>query len=480
MNPSSEANNAIESGNTKIQAPAPFTGANVTVTPAPVDQLSPYPGNARKHSRKQISLIADSIARFGFNNPVLIDDEGTIIAGHGRVAAAKQLKLTAVPTIRLSHLSEADKRAYILAENKLAERAGWDHDILAVELQGLINLDFDIEVTGFAMGEVDIILDEADKAQRRERDEFQDEVPDLIPGSTVSLVGDLWLLGSHRLYCGDARDDQCYQHLLNGAKAELVFTDPPYNVPISGHVCGKGEIQHREFAMASGEMSLEDFTYFLKSVFARLVAHTTDGSIHFQCMDWRHIAEMMAAGNEVYSDLKNLIIWAKTNAGMGSFYRSQHELIFAWKSGTGAHINNFELGQHGRSRTNVWRYDGISTMRPGRREQLAMHPTVKPVALVADALKDCSKRRGLVLDPFTGSGTILIAAEQTGRRARSIEIDPGYVDVAVKRWQNFTGKTALLAESNETFADVQQHRTVKAPRQVAVDAKAIQSQQEAA
>ena len=267
---------AAEPGNTK----APFTGANITVTPVPVDQLSPYPGNARKHSRKQIRLIADSIARFGINNPVLIDDDGMIIAGHGRVAAAKQLNLVAVPTIRLSHLSEVDKRAYILAENKLAERAGWDQDILAIELQGLIDVDFDLELTGFQMSEIDIILDSADKTKRN-REEFQDDVPERRSGQTVTRSGDVWVLGSHRLLCGDARDDRAYQALLGPDDAELVFTDPPYNVQISGHVCGKGDIQHREFAMASGEMTSHDFTIFLKSIYQRLVAHTTDGSIAF-------------------------------------------------------------------------------------------------------------------------------------------------------------------------------------------------------
>jgi DNA modification methylase len=246
--------------------------------------------------------------------------------------------------------------------------------------------------------------------------------------------------------------------MLKGEKAEFVFTDPPYNVPIDGHVCGHGKVRHREFAMASGEMSSEAFTDFLKTVFRQLVRHTTDGSIHDICMDWRHMTEMMTAGNEVYTELKNLCVWSKTNAGMGSFYRSQHELIFVWKSGDASHFNNVELGQHGRNRSNVWSYAGVNTMRPGRLEELAMHPTVKPVAMVADAIKDCSRRKGIILDPFLGSGTSLIAAERTGRRARGIEIDPGYVDVAIRRWQLYTGKAATLAATRQTFEEIEEER----------------------
>jgi DNA modification methylase len=276
--------------------------------------------------------------------------------------------------------------------------------------------------------------------------------------TTVSQIGDLWLLGSHRLQCGDARGQAAYDQLLAGAKAEFVFTDPPYNVVIDGHVCGLGRVRHREFAMGCGEMSEAEFTAFLKTVFALLADNSIDGSIHQICMDWRHIWEMLEAGRTVYGELKNLCVWNKTNAGMGSFYRSKHELVFIWKSGTAAHINNFELGQHGRHRSNVWDYPGVNTMRPGRLEELAMHPTIKPVALVADAIKDCSRRGGLVLDPFCGSGTILIAAERTGRKARGLEIDPIYVDVAVQRWQAYTGKSAILVGSGETFETTAERR----------------------
>jgi DNA modification methylase len=298
-----------------------------------------------------------------------------------------------------------------------------------------------------------------DDEAKRELGEAEDDTPRPIASPTITQAGDLWALGKHRILCGDALDNASYERLLGGEKADFVFTDPPYNVPIEGHVCGKGAIHHREFAMASGEMSAQEFTGFLARVFAHLVAHSKDGSIHDVCMDWRHIVEIMAAGRKAYSELKNLCIWNKNNAGMGSFYRSKHELVFVWKNGAAPHINNFELGQHGRNRSNVWEYPGISTMRAGRLEELAMHPTVKPVALVADAIKDCSRRGAVVLDPFLGSGTSVIAAERTGRRARGIEIDTAYVDVAVRRWQSYAGKFATLAQTEQTFEEIVEERT---------------------
>ena len=425
----------------------------------PVRELRPYAANARTHSKKQVKQIARSIAKFGFCNPVLIDDTKQIIAGHGRVEAAKLLGIDAVPTCQLAHLSETDKRAYILADNKLAEKAGWDKELLAIELQGLIELDVDIELTGFDTSEIDIILENAREANG-DPSGPEDEVPNSL-GPAVTQTGDLWLLGTHRLLCGDARDQAAYDRLLEGPKAEFVFTDPPYNVAIDGHVCGLGRVHHREFAMGSGEMSEAEFTAFLKAVFGVLAENTVDGSIHQICMDWRHMGEMLGAGRAVYSELKNLCVWNKNNGGMGTFYRSKHELVFVWKSGTAPHINNFELGQHGRHRANVWDYPGINTMRAGRLEELAMHPTVKPVILVADALKDCSRRRGLVLDPFCGSGTILIAAERTGRKARALEIDRTYVDVAVRRWQTYTGKSAVFSGSGETFETIAEKRSAK-------------------
>jgi DNA modification methylase len=422
----------------------------------PVNRLASYKGNARTHSQKQVRQIANSIKRFGFLNPVLADDGGQIIAGHGRVEAAKLLGIAAVPVLRITHLTEAEKRAYVLADNRLAELAGWDREILAIELQGLVDIGFEVEATGFSIPDIDLVLEGAAEAQGGPPDR-EDAIPD-VGAVSVSRASDLWVLGEHRLLCGDARDAAAYQILMAGERAEMAFTDPPYNVRVDRNVCGLGRIRHREFPMASGEMDEGEFTAFLRTAFEHLAAHSEDGAIHFVCMDWRHMGEMLAAGKAVYCELKNLCVWNKSNAGMGSFYRSKHELVFVWKVWAAPHLNNFELGQHGRSRTNVWDYDGITSMRVGRLEELAMHPTVKPVAMVADAIKDCSRRKGIVLDAFLGSGTTLIAAERTGRRARGIEFDPAYVDVAVRRWQTYTGKYAMLRGTGQRFEEVEELR----------------------
>ncbi len=424
---------------------------------APGD-LRPYAKNARRHSKKQIRQIADSIETFGWTNPVLIDGEGGIIAGHGRVEAAKLLGLGQVPTLLINHLSEAEKRAYILADNKLAENASWDPEILALELQSLdgLELGFDLEVTGFETAEIDLIIEDLEGSTD---DPAADALPEADPlGSPVSRPGDLWHLGAHRLLCGDATKPEALDRLLDGDLAQMVFVDPPYNVAIEGNVSGLGSVRHRDFAMASGEMSQAEFTGFLTKALENLAKHSADGSIHFVCMDWRHMAELLAAGKAAYSELKNLCIWNKTNAGMGTFYRSKHELVFVYKNGTAPHINTFELGQHGRSRSNVWTYAGANVLGAERLEELRMHPTVKPVALIADAIKDCSRRGGLILDSFAGSGSTIIAAEQSGRRAYGLEIDPGYVDTAVRRWQTYTGEAATHGETGQTFDQVMADR----------------------
>lgn len=420
----------------------------------PVAQLRPYRRNARTHSQKQIAQIAASIRSFGFNNPVLIDNEDIIVAGHGRVAAAKLLGLEVVPVIRLEHMSEAQKRAYILADNKLAEKAGWDAEILAIELQNLLDIecDFDLTVTGFEMPEIDVLIAGLD--DKPAKPDPADAVPALKPAA-VTQPGDLWQIGPHRLICGDSLQPETFDRLLDGELAQMIFTDPPYNVRIDGHVSGLGNVQHREFAMASGEMSVAEFTAFLSTVFGNLVRASADGAIHFIAMDWRHMAEVLEAGRTNFSELKNLCVWAKTNGGMGSLYRSQHELFFVFKVGTAPHINNVELGKFGRYRTNVWSYAGANAFGATRDDDLAMHPTVKPAALVADAILDCSKRKGIVLDAFAGSGTTLVAAHKTGRRGYGIELDPIYCDVIVRRLSKLTGLEARCAVSGRTFAEIE-------------------------
>ena len=425
-----------------------------------VASLCPHPGNARTHSKKQIRQIADSIRRFGFTNPVLIGQDGEIIAGHGRVEAAKLLGLDSVPTMRLAHLNAAQRRAYVLADNKLALNAGWDRELLAIELQGLIDIDFDVELTGFSPTEIDLVLDEAREGSPNGPTEAEDQVPFPITNQTsaVARAGDVWCLGRHRLICGDARDQAVFDLLMGDERADLLFTDPPYNVPIDGHVTGLGRIRHREFAMGVGEMSVEAFTGFLQQTLGHAAALARNGAIAFVCMDWRHMGELLEAGQVVFSELKNLCVWNKTNGGMGTFYRSKHELVCVFKVGTAAHTNNFGLGDSGRYRTNVWDYAGVNTLRAGRSEDLAMHPTVKPVALVAEAIKDCSKRGEIVLDPFGGSGTTLIAAEKTGRLARLIEFDPAYCDTILRRFERVAGKQATQAMSGTSFEEVAQER----------------------
>ena len=406
----------------------------------PVHKLRFWPRNARTHSRKQIRQIAESIRRFGFTNPVLIDGENRLLAGHGRVEAARELGMDTVPCLRIDHMSPAEKRAYVLADNKLALNAGWDEELLALELKELMEADiaFDISVTGFSIAEIDGLVDGL--APEEEGDPADDRLPDPDRVPSRCGLGDVWRLGPHRLVCGDTLDPHVVEVLMDGEKAQMVFTDPPYNVAIEGNVSGLGRTRHRDFAMASGEMTREEFMSFLSAALANLAAYSIDGLIHFVCMDWRHMGEMLQAGGANYSELKNLIVWAKDNGGMGAFYRSRHE----FKNGSAPHINSFELGQHGRYRTNVWEYRGVNTLKAGRAEELALHPTVKPVAMIADAIKDVSKRGGIVLDVFGGSGSTLIAAHKTGRRARVCELDPVYCDRILSRWETFAKDDAEL------------------------------------
>jgi DNA modification methylase len=419
--------------------------------------LKPRTANPRTHSKQQITQIANAIRRFGFTNPVLVDDANGIVAGHGRVEAAKIVGLDQVPTVRLSAMSEAEIRAYVIADNRLAENAGWDRALLGLELQYLseLEIDFDVTVTGFDLPEIDILIGDLSLAVNE--NDSADAVVEIAAGPAISRPGDIWQIGSHRLICGDSTRLETYQQLLADGRAQMVFTDPPYNVPISGHVGGLGTIQHREFAMASGEMSHAEFTAFLQSVFGHLATYSVEGAIHFQCMDWRHCPEIMAAGAAAYSELKNICVWAKNNGGMGSLYRSQHEFVFVFKSGTAPHINNVELGKHGRYRTNVWSYAGVNSFG-GERADLSLHPTVKPVAMVADAIRDCSHRKGIVLDAFVGSGTTLIAAEKTGRRGYGVEIDPAYCDVAIRRLRAVCGLEAILEATGQRFGEVEAER----------------------
>lgn len=420
--------------------------------------IEPYPANARTHSAAQVKLLAKSITRFGFTNAILISEAGDVIAGHARLEAAKLLGLEEVPVVRLLHLNAVERRAYVIADNQLAiSGSGWNQETLAIELQHLIDLDFDMDLTGFYMAEIDLTLDAARAASPTTKSDKGDVIPP-VAANSVTKPGDLWVLGRHLLVCGDARDPLVFKALMGGSKADLIFTDPPYNVPIHGHVSGSGHVRHREFAFASGEMSSLDFTAFLMATLGCSAAYSRDGAIAFVCMDWRHMKELMQAGDMMFDGLKQLCVWNKTNGGQGSFYRSKHELIFVYKIGSAPHINNFGLGETGRYRTNVWDYAGANSFSGSRDADLAMHPTVKPLKLVLDAIEDCSRRGDIVLDCFGGSGTTLIAADRCGRTARLIEYDPAYCDVIIRRFLNMTGKGAVLAGSNKSFDQVRHER----------------------
>jgi DNA modification methylase len=427
------------------------------ITEMQVAKLRPSKRNARTHSKKQIEEIVNSIRRFGWTYPILADEQGNILCGVGRWLAAEKLGLAKAPVIVLSNLGDTEKRALALADNKIAANAGWDRTILAAELGELADLlpqiDLGIEITGFEAAEIDSLMGDLIDPEQNPAD----AIPEIeqIP---ISRTADLWLLGRHRLICGDACSDADVRALMGRERADMVFTDPPFNLCIATTV-GRGKIKHREFASASGEMSPPQFTQFLIDWMMLAARYSNVGALTFAFMDWRHLGEILAAGRQVYGELKQLIVWAKTNAGQGSHYRSQHELIFMFKNGNGQHQNNMQLGRYGRNRSNLWTYAGVNTFRTGRLDDLSVHPTVKPIALVADAMRDCSRRNDIILDPFLGSGTTILAAERVGRRGYGVEKDPLYCDVAIRRWQDFTKQDAVLKATGRTFEEVAASRT---------------------
>jgi len=411
------------------------------------------PRNPRQHSQTQINQIADSIREFGFVMPVVANDRGQLIIGHARVLAARKLGMSRIPVVEIRHLSPGQLKALRIADNRLAQHAHWDERLLGenfLELKDL-DLDFDLSITGFALPEIDQAIQKIDD---KVVVETGDET-DAISGVPVCRPGDVWQLGDHRVLCGDATSEPSFENLMHDERAHMVFVDPPYNVPIDGHVSGKGKTRHREFAQGAGELSREEFSHFLTESCGLLARYSEEGAIHFVCMDWRHADELLAAGRGVYSELKNIAVWVKSSAGMGSLYRSQHEFVFVFKSGTARHTNNIELGKYGRNRSNVWHYDSASTQAHKGNNLLELHPTAKPVQLVMDALLDCSNRGEIVIDSFLGSGTTLLAAERTGRICRGIEFDPLYVDTAIRRWQNLTGLDAVRLSDGRLFRDIE-------------------------
>lgn len=437
--------NSIERPNAKLLP----RELDLKVEYQPISSLKPNKRNPRTHSEKQIARIGQSYATFGVLSPLLVDDENNLIAGHGRLEAAKRVGIETLPTIRIGHLTEAQKRAYVIADNQLAALAGWDEELLALELQFLaeIDVEFDVTITGFETAEIDLRIESLDTDPGD-----GDDIP-LVDSQSPSITrrGDIWLLGPHRLLCGDATDYQDYEKLLGARRAHVGINDVPFNLRVKGHVSGLGKVQHREFVMASGEMSAEQYQAFLTTVLTHQCAYTMPGAINFVFIDWRHICPLIAAGAPAYADPVNVCVWVKSNGGMGSTYRSQHELVVVFKRPGAPHKNNVQLGSTGWYRTNVWHYPGANSFKRNRDKELSLHPTVKPVPLVADAIKDVSNRGDIVLDCFMGSGTTIIAAHKTGRHAYGMELDPLYVDTAVRRWQEFTGERAIHADTGLSF-----------------------------
>jgi DNA modification methylase len=416
-----------------------------------IQEIKANPHNARTHSKAQIRQIAESIKAFGFGAPVLVDETLTLIGGYGRLKAAERLNIAEIPAVQLLGLSEAQKRALALADNKSGDNAGWDRARLAIELPDLAELlikeNLDISVTGFSPAEIDQLQVDFEEDSADPGDEID---RGWQTGPVVSQQGILWVLDQHRLLCGDARSEGDLDRLVGSSRAAMAFLDVPYNVRVRS-IGGRGRVKHAEFAFASGEMTPPEYVEFLEGALSNATRVSRDGAVHFVCCDWRHVTEIIEAGGLAYGETLNVVVWVKSNAGQGSFYRSQHEFVVVFRAGEAAHLNNIELGRHGRSRSNVWNYRGVNTFGAGRMEELRSHPTVKPVALVTDAMRDCTRRRDIVLDTFSGSGTTIMAAERIGRRAYAMDVEPRYVDVAVRRWQAFTKKDAVDAESGQTF-----------------------------
>jgi DNA modification methylase len=426
------------------------TGGDLNVSYLPISELKPDSNNPVDHKPKQIRQIAHSIDEFGFITPVVIDRNKNVIAGHGRILAASLLGWTKVPTISVDHLNEAQIKAFRIADNKLTQNSTWNERLLGEQLKFLAEseLDFSIEVTGFEMGEIDMFIEGL--AEQSEDNDPADTLPENQTASPVTRAGDRYLLGDNAIICGNALDETLYRQLLGQERAAMTFADPPYNVPIEGNVGGLGAIKHGDFAMACGEMSKQQFTAFLSRLFSLLALSSLDGALQYICMDWRHVGEVLAAGEKVYTELMNICTWIKNHTGLGGFYRSRHEFVFVYKSGRAQSRNNVMLGKYGRDRTNVWMYPSPRT--PSEEGNLLeLHPTVKPVRMIGDAILDCTARGDILLDPCLGSGSSVIAAERTGRRCFGLEIDAHYADTVIRRWQRYTGGQALHAASGKSF-----------------------------
>ena len=444
----------LETYDERRNDPIPDIRVTERVDLLPLEAIRLPRRDLRRHSKKQIGKLKKSIEVNGFITPIVVNGRNEIIAGVARYITAKELGLPHIPCIRVSHLSEEQLRAFRLFDNRIAEDASWDEDELARELMELSELGIDLAMTGLEIPEIDLVIE---TRLAKPHETARNELPELEK-QAVTRPGDIWQLGNHFIACGDALDARLLTRLMNSSCVRVLFTDPPYNVAIDGHVSGLGKASHREFAMAAGEMSEEEFFDFLVGFLEASGEFLIDGALIYVFMDWRHLEPLLAAGRSQHFRLFNICVWAKTNAGMGSFYRSQHELVVVFKKGDAPHLNNIELGRHGRYRTNVWSYAGMNSFNADREEALRWHPTVKPVEMIADALLDCTAHGDIVLDPFLGSGSTLIAAEDVGRICYGVEIDPLYVDLAIRRWEDFTDGNAIHGETGLTFREMENRR----------------------
>ena len=442
---------------TRVRMPAdeaPTQARRIEVERRDPRALKTAENQLKKHSGKKIALLAAGYREFGFLVPVVVDAEDRIICGHARVLAAIEAGLKDIPIIPAIHLNEAQRRAFAIADNKITELGAWDKDALQSELSFLseIDLDFSLEITGFQGAEIDLILAGGELQAVPDSDDDRPSAPE---GTPVCQPGDLWVStdGRLKIICGDSRLEETYRRLLGEEKAALIASDPPYNLSITKLVSGNGKAKHSEFHEASGEMSVSDFRQFLRDILALYARFSKDGSLHYIFMDWRHIDDVIWAGREVFQTLINVCVWRKTTGGMGGLYRSAHEFCPVFKHGSAPHVNNVQLGRYGRNRSNVWTHQGANTFRKGRDADLAAHPTVKPVQMIADIILDASQVNDLVLDGFLGSGTTLLAAHRTNRRGAGIEIDPAFVDVAIRRIQTATGLKFVHAETGQLFDD---------------------------
>jgi DNA modification methylase len=424
-----------------------------------VDALTPSSAPVRRHPKKQLAKVRKSLEAFGQVTPILVSSNWEIIDHELVWLALKEIGATHVDAIVVADKSPSELKALRLVLNRTALDAQWDEQNLRSVLEQLVEVDFDLDLTGFDAPEIDHYLN-LDAPQANVEENGSDIPP--VGTTAISKQGMIWTLGDHRVGCGSATDLAFVSHMLNGKIADCSFIDPPYNIKVDGFITGKGRHRHREFVQGAGEMSADEHFGLLKQSFLVLKESCTPKALVYACIDWRHVMEMTVAGRACDMPLYTICVWTKTNGGMGGIYRNAHELVCVFRAGTEQPLDNVELGRHGRNRTNVWSYPGMSSFGKERDQLLGLHPTVKPVAMIADVLRDVTKRREIVLDTFLGSGSTLMAAQETGRICCGVELDPLYVDVTIRRWQKATGRDAVIVETGERFNDAAQ-RLLAAP-----------------